>query len=151
MSLTFITLWRVVRVGMQDAIILPEVFAQRLSCQIRIITTFLSERRWLLLFLWKNSVNVLPTRREFKSSTANKSRGKIVTDSSIFRCYAVHLEILVQSLKYLTWQVKNLKFVLDYQFIGLHINRSRIILEIHQTILQLLRLNQGWLKNDSWN
>ena len=59
MSLTFITLWRVVRVGMQDAIILPEVFAQRLSCQIRIITTFLSERRWLRLFLWKNSVNVL--------------------------------------------------------------------------------------------
>ena len=71
MSLTFITLWRVVRVGMQDAIILPEVFAQRLSCQIRIITTFLSERRWLLLFLWKNSVNVLPTRREFKSSTCS--------------------------------------------------------------------------------
>ena len=34
--------------------------------------------------------------------TANKSRGKIVTDSSIFGCYAVHLEILVQSLKYLT-------------------------------------------------
>ena len=90
-------------------------------------------------------------KQSSKTHTANKSRGKIVTDSSIFGCYAVHLEILVQSLKYLTWQVKNLKFVLDYPFTGLHINRSRIILEIHPTILQLLRLNQGWLKNDSWN
>ena len=30
--------------------------------------------------------------------TTNKSRGEIVIDSSIFGCYADHLEILVQSL-----------------------------------------------------